>query len=160
MNSSALMILAVAAALAGCQHVRDTKSEPAEKKPVAENPFGAKCEQHHPVCNIRVTVDKCKVSVLPDAKRVSMRPDGVLMKWHLEDSPGVTFAPADGIAFKPPAKDFGDGARVFRLDRRQSSGTVFAMHNRTEKGEYRYSVNVLYNGKRCPEHDPGVINEM
>ena len=114
-----------------------------------------KCEASHSVCHIAVRVRDCKVEVDPDWKRVAFRPEGVRMLWTLQDSKGVSFA-RNGILFERPD---GQKGAVFTPDRREGWDT-FAMRNSTAAGKYKYTVNVIDNGKRCEPHDPGVINEM
>lgn len=135
------------ALLAGCETLRPgPKPADAPRADVA-----AKCEKKEPVCHIDVKVKDCKVTVTPDEKRVASRPEGVAMQWTIRGSPGVRFA-YDGIVFDKRT-------RVFTVERGALAGDTFTMFNTTEPGKYKYSVNVVDNGKACPSHDPIIVND-
>ena len=154
MNTKTLLTITVATLfVAGCaQWPRDGD----KVRPTAADPR-IKCEASHSVCHITVRVRNCRVEVDPDWKRVAFRPGGVRMLWTLRDSKGVTFA-RNGIMFERPYDDR-KGA-VFTPDRGEVASDMFAMHNSTAVGKYKYTVNVIDNGKRCEPHDPSVVNQM
>jgi hypothetical protein len=118
---------------------------------------GIKCEKTHTVCHIAVRVRDCNVKVDPEWKHVARRPGGVRMLWTLQDSKGVRFS-RNGIVFKHP--DDEKNRVVFTLDREEVAWDTFAMHNTTAFGDYKYTVNVIDNGRTCKPLDPGVVNEM
>jgi hypothetical protein len=152
MRTTTLLVTSLATLLvAGCGHL----SRPDDKnaRPVATGP---RCQANETVCHITVRVRGCQVRVDPDWKRVAFRPGGVRMLWTLRDSKGVIFAPR-GITFEPSGDKKGV---VFTPDRGEVAADMFAMHNSTAVGEYKYTVNVIDNGKECKPHDPGVINQM
>jgi hypothetical protein len=153
-KTKTLLAVSLATLLAaGCTHRPrpDDKGGPGAAAP------GIKCEATHTVCHIAVRVRDCRVEVDPDWKRVASRPGGVRMLWTLRGSKGVTFA-RNGIMFERPYDDR-KGA-VFTPDRGEVAPDMFAMHNSTAVGKYKYTVNVIDNGRTCKPLDPGVVNEM
>jgi hypothetical protein len=106
-------------------------------------------------CNLRVSVENCRLSVAPKTLLVVGRNVESTIHWKLEGPPTFKF-PRNGITFK------GGTPSDFRDCGPSGNGNQFSCKNvHTESGAFKYDVRVdgLCNGQPVPPLDPFIMND-
>ena len=174
MTKKAWILAAVLAMpLIGCQsQVRPSGTEPiraAGGGPPDLDTAVPDCRKDEKECHITVKVGpRCDIKMSHDWYVVAPHPGGVEMVWTIRGD--ATFDKNKGIDFKTP--DFAPMRKEYQRTKlsnplsvfipskvKLASDKEFRKHNQSKRGHYYYTVNIIQDGKPCPEYDPGVADQ-
>lgn len=155
-RSALLLALVLGATLPVHAQTRDYgKPPPARQVPAGSS---ATCSQR--VCNLTVTAKSCReIVVTPDEQRLKGRRDYELV-WTIPADMPATFRD-QGIFFKESRSAPLVALGIKRPLRILKGGTEIRVAIEPKGGgPWYYGVQLVHSGKKCPDHDPVIINEM
>jgi hypothetical protein len=134
----------------------------------AADPPDCKASDAECVLTVRVR-GNCNIQVLPkETYIVAPHPGGVDMVWNIDGD--AVFPAGGGIKFHGPPftpmnKEYleyplSSPKGVFIPSKTKAlSAHQERLRNQSKPGYYYYTVEVIQNGKPCPAHDPGVVDQ-